>query len=195
LNGRKNIEYLFSTAEKYDIFTKNRMKRRTTMKTIFLTGFMGAGKTSVGKELAALLNLPVIDTDQLIEQKAGKSINEIFAVEGEAAFRKYERELLRTLPREGVIVTTGGGIVIQKENRDWMKKNGVVIYLHCEPEEILQRLANDTSRPLLKNNKQEQIKQLLAERLAYYKEADFIVDTTNKNIKEIAQEIVIMLKS
>jgi shikimate kinase len=165
------------------------------MKAIFLTGFMGAGKTSVGKQLAKRLNIPVVDTDQLIEQKIGKSINEIFAEEGEAAFRKYEREILKTLPLENVIVTTGGGMVIQKENRDWMKKHGIVIYLHCEPEEILRRLASDETRPLLKQqNKQEQIKRLWIERLPYYQEANFLIHTTNKTLAEIVDDIVTMLK-
>jgi shikimate kinase len=165
------------------------------MKAIFLTGFMGAGKTSVGRQLAERLAIPVVDTDQLIEQKIGKSINEIFAEEGEAAFRKYEREILKTLQLENVIITTGGGMVIQKENRDLMKENGVVIYLHCEPEEILRRLASDETRPLLKQqNKQEQIKRLWAERLPYYQEAHFLINTTNKTITEIVDDIVTMLK-
>jgi shikimate kinase len=165
------------------------------MKAIFLTGFMGAGKTSVGKQLAKRLDIPVVDTDQLLEQKIGKSINEIFAKEGESTFRKYERELLKTLPLENIVITTGGGMVIQKENRDWMKKHGIVIYLHCEPEEILRRLASDETRPLLQQrNKQEQIKRLLTERLPYYEEAHFMINTTNKTIAEIVDEIVTMLK-
>jgi shikimate kinase len=165
------------------------------MKAIFLTGFMGAGKTSVGKQLAERLDIPVVDTDQLIEQKIGKSINEIFAKEGESAFRKYERELLKTLPLKNIVITTGGGMVIQKENRDWMKKHGIVIYLHCEPEEILRRLASDKTRPLLKqHNKQEQIKRLWMERLPYYQEAHFMIHTTNKTIAEIVDDIVTMLK-
>ncbi|WP_044747838.1 shikimate kinase [Bacillus alveayuensis] len=165
------------------------------MKVIFLTGFMGAGKTSVGRQLAERLGVSVVDTDELIEQKVGKSINEIFAEEGEAVFRKYERELLQTLPLENIVITTGGGMVIQKENRDWMKKHGIVIYLHCEPEEILRRLASDETRPLLQQrNKQEQIKRLLTERLPYYEEAHFMINTTNKTIAEIVDEIVTMLK-
>jgi shikimate kinase len=165
------------------------------MKAIFLTGFMGAGKTSVGKQLGKRLGLLVVDTDKMIEQKVGKSVNEIFAKEGESAFRKYERELLRTLPLENIVITTGGGMVIQKENRDWMKKHGIVIYLHCEPEEILRRLASDETRPLLKQpNKQEQIKRLLTERLPYYQEAHFMIHTTNKTIEEIVDDIVVMLK-
>jgi shikimate kinase len=165
------------------------------MKVIFLTGFMGAGKTSVGRQLAERLGVSVVDTDEMIEQKVGKSINEIFAEEGEAVFRKYERELLQTLPLENIVITTGGGMVIQKENRDWMKQHGIVIYLHCEPEEILRRLASDETRPLLKQrNKQEQIKRLLTERLPYYQEAHFTINTTNKTIPEIVDDIVTMLK-
>ncbi|RAK22367.1 shikimate kinase [Anoxybacillus vitaminiphilus] len=165
------------------------------MKAIFLTGFMGAGKTSVGRQLAERLGVSVVDTDEMIEQKVGKSISEIFASEGESAFRKYERELLKTLPLQNIVVTTGGGMVIQKENRDWMKKHGIVIYLHCEPEEILRRLAGDETRPLLKqHNKQELIKRLLTERMPYYQEAHFIVNTTHRTMAEVVDDIVAALK-
>lgn len=155
---------------------------------------MGAGKSTVGKELANCLNVPVIDTDEWIEEEQGKSISAIFAEEGEAAFRQYERQALQTLPIKDVIITTGGGIVIQEMNRNWMREHGTVIYLHCEPDAIYERLQADTTRPLLEKNKQENIKTLLNERLSYYNEADSIVDTTKKQIDEIVSEIVVMIK-
>lgn len=164
------------------------------MKAIYLTGFMGAGKSTVGKQLAGRLGLPVIDTDEWIEKEKKKSISAIFAEEGEKAFRDYERHALESLPTDNIIITTGGGIVIQECNRNWMKKKGIVIYLHCEANEIYRRLQSDTTRPLLAKNKQENIKKILGERLSYYKEADIVIDTTGKEIENIVDEIMKMVK-
>jgi len=165
------------------------------MKAIYVTGFMGAGKTTIGKQLAEQLQLRVMDTDQMIEEIYGKSITEIFAEDGETTFRMYEKEILKTLPTDNIVITTGGGIVIQKENREWMRENGIVIYLHCEPEEIFRRLAHDNTRPLLKQNKKEEIRRLLLERLPYYKEANITVNTTKLAVQEVVDDIVKRLKS
>jgi shikimate kinase len=163
------------------------------MKAIFLTGFMGSGKTTVGERLAEKTNLDLVDTDHYIEKKEGKTIREIFSEDGEAAFRQCEKVYLKELPQKNIIITTGGGIVIQKENREWMKATGFVIYLHCEPKEILDRLRNDDTRPLLDKNKQNSIIQLFNDRLPLYEEADAKVDTTNKTIDNIVDEIIIVL--
>ena len=129
------------------------------------------------------MNLPMIDTDVWIEQKVGKAISLIFSDEGEQTFREYERKCLQLLPTEDVIITTGGGIVIQGVNRHWMKEHGLVVYLHCEPKEIYNRLQADQTRPLLAENKMEKIDMLLNRRLRNYKEADIIIDTTKKQNK------------
>ncbi|MCL6617982.1 MAG: shikimate kinase [Anoxybacillus ayderensis] len=165
------------------------------MRAIYLTGFMGAGKTTIGQRLGEVLQLPVIDTDAYIEQQVGKTITEIFEEEGEEAFRTYERETLKKLPTEHVIITTGGGIVIQEENRQFMRERGIVIYLHCELHELFRRLADDTTRPLLMENKQKQIKQLFEQRLPWYREAHMTIDTTNRTIDDIVENIVSLLKS
>jgi len=165
------------------------------MKAIYVTGFMGAGKTTVGKQLAERLQLRVIDTDRMIEEIQGKSITHIFAEDGETTFRMYEKEILKILPTDDIVITTGGGIVIQKENREWMRENGIVIYLHCELEEIFRRLAHDNTRPLLKQNKKEEIRRLLLERLPYYKEANITVNTTKLTVQEVVDNIVKRLKS
>ncbi|EMT47171.1 shikimate kinase [Anoxybacillus flavithermus] len=165
------------------------------MRAIYLTGFMGAGKTTVGRRLGEVLGVPVIDTDTYIEQQTGKTIAQIFSGEGEGTFRAYEREILRQLPTEHVIVTTGGGIVIQEENRQFMRAHGIVIYLHCELHELFRRLADDATRPLIMKNKQEQIKKLFEQRLPWYKEAHMTIDTTNRTVDDIVQSIVFMLKT
>jgi shikimate kinase len=164
------------------------------MKRIYLTGFMGAGKTTIGQRLAERLHVPMIDTDDYIEQCIGKPIKRIFAEEGEAAFRQYEREFLRTLPPDRIIVTTGGGMVIQKENRDWMRQTGTVIYLHCEFAEIVKRLADDDTRPLLSQHHRDGLESLWKQRLPYYHEADWVIDTTGKSIEQIVEEIISLIK-
>lgn len=164
------------------------------MKSIFLTGFMGSGKTTIGKLLAEKLLLPVIDTDHVIEEKLNKTIRELFETEGENKFREYEHQFLKMMPTENTIVTTGGGIILRKENRDWMRKHGMIVYLHCEPEEILNRLTGDQSRPLLDGDKKKNVLSIFAERTPFYHDADFKVDTTNKTPEEIVLEIENLIK-
>jgi len=164
------------------------------MKALYLTGYMGAGKTSIGERLAEVLEIPVIDTDHYIEEKAGKSIPEIFAKDGEAEFRRYEREYLRSLPTENVIITTGGGIVIQAENREWMQENGIVVYLHCDIEEIFNRVTVDETRPLFDLTQKEAVAKRFQDRLPLYKEAHFTVDTTKQTMEEVVNEIQNLLK-
>ncbi|MDF0727785.1 shikimate kinase [Cytobacillus sp. S13-E01] len=165
------------------------------MKAIYLTGFMGAGKTTIGRELAGFLGCQVIDTDEYIEKDVGKKIRAIFEADGEATFRTYEREYLRKVPTTDVIVTTGGGLVIQEENREWMKKQGIVVYLHCELETILERLKHDTARPLIDHKQLESAKKLFNSRSKFYEEADIMIDTTSKTINETVDEIVKLVKS
>ncbi|MCH1624911.1 shikimate kinase [Fredinandcohnia quinoae] len=160
------------------------------MKAIYITGFMGAGKTSIGDKLAEALNVQVIDTDHYIEQKVGEKIAAIFSKHGEQKFRAYEQEFLKELPTTDIVVTTGGGIITQAENRNWMKQHGKIIYLHCEIELIFERLKDDTTRPLFDVQQREKTIQLFHERLPLYREADFIVDTTFKNIDQIIHEII-----
>ncbi|RBW70582.1 shikimate kinase [Bacillus taeanensis] len=160
------------------------------MKAIYLTGFMGAGKTTIGKALSQALSIKGIDTDQYIEKKYGETIASIFAEQGEEAFRKYETEVLYDLPVENILITTGGGIILKEENRRFMKENGTVIYLHCDPEEILRRVADDESRPLLIGDKEKQIKERLEARIAYYLEADHVIDTTALTVDQVVKKII-----
>ncbi len=163
------------------------------MTTVFLTGFMGAGKTTIGQALSVDLSLSLFDTDDLIEKALNKTINQIFAEEGELAFRNYEERILEKVSGKSVIITTGGGVVTRQSNRQTMKQNGIVIYLHSDPMTILERLKNDESRPLLKSNNQEQVIELFEARLPYYLEADYVVNTVGKSIDTIVTEITGLL--
>jgi shikimate kinase len=172
-----------------------RKKLGDFMKCIYLIGFMGSGKTTIGKELSLFLNLPVIDSDEEISRMTGKTITEIFDVEGEAAFRLLETECLRDLPVEESIITTGGGIILQEENRNWMRENGVVVLLAASPKEILKRLEGDKTRPLLKNDKQTKVAKILDERMPLYlNAADIIIETSNRSVEAIVEELVERLK-
>jgi shikimate kinase len=172
-----------------------RKKLGDFMKSIYLIGFMGSGKTTIGKALSLSLNVPVIDCDEEISRLTGKTITEIFEVEGEAAFRLLEAECLRNLPVEDSIITTGGGTVLREENRKWMQENGVVVLLAASPEEILKRLEGDKTRPLLIGDKETKVAKILGERLPVYVDtANIIIETTGKSVEAIVEELVQRLK-
>ncbi|WP_416827209.1 shikimate kinase [Ectobacillus polymachus] len=162
------------------------------MKALYITGFMGSGKTTIGKELGLRWNMPVIDTDEEIERKTGKQITAIFHDEGEEVFRDYESNMLQSLPCENVIITTGGGIIGREQNRKWMKEHGIVLYLYCDLSHIVKRLEGDTSRPLFKNT--EAFSALYKMRQKWYEEATVTVDTTDKDVQSILNEIEMRLK-
>ncbi len=123
------------------------------MKPIYLIGFMGSGKTTIGKELAACLNQEVIDTDEEIVKRENKNINDIFAQHGEGYFRSLESLILIEMDGRAGVITTGGGIVINPENRKRLSETGIVFFLYASPEEIFKRIEKDHSRPLLKGDK------------------------------------------
>ncbi len=117
---------------------------------IVLTGFMGAGKTATGKILARRLNFEFVDTDSIIEEKAGQSIKEIFQLHGEQFFRSLEKKVVGEVARkDGVVIAAGGGAILDPENRKNLKKNGIVIFLMVSPDWVRKRVAGDASRPLL----------------------------------------------
>lgn len=163
------------------------------MEKIYIIGFMGTGKTEVGKALAEKTGWKLFDIDSEIVKEQGREISAIFAREGEPAFRNIESLKLReTAPLSRYIIPTGGGIVLKEENIQLMKKCGVVVLLTAEPEEIFRRLKNDSTRPLLKDKKSaEDIKGLLETRKEkYFSAADIIIDTNNKTEQKIADEIL-----
>ncbi|QHE52943.1 shikimate kinase [Pontibacillus sp. HMF3514] len=160
------------------------------MNNIVLIGFMGSGKSSVGKLLAEQTHRTYIDLDQKIEEDAGDSIPNIFKKEGEEGFRMRETEVLRELSsRDSTVISTGGGIVEREENLSVLKEHGPVIYLHASFEEISARLQEDESRPLWSKPEAER-RSLLEKRLPVYKEwADYLVNTDQKSIDDVVAEI------
>lgn len=172
-----------------------RKKLGEVMKSIYFIGFMGSGKTTIGRALSEKLEIPVYDTDEEIIRLTGKSVSELFDDLGEDGFRLLEVETLKSLPALDSIVTTGGGIILRRENREWMRDNGRVIYLQATPAEILKRIEGDQTRPLLKGNKRIKVSQILEERMAFYEEtAEITIDTTEKSVKAIIQELEQRLK-
>lgn len=122
------------------------------MNNIILVGYMGCGKTTVGKNVAKNKSFTFIDTDEMIEKQQGKKISEIFDKNGEAAFRDMETEYLKQLlgsNQENLVISTGGGMAVREENRKLLAKLGRVIYLKVSPEVVYDRLKTDTTRPLL----------------------------------------------
>jgi shikimate kinase len=160
-------------------------------KNVVLIGLMGSGKTTVGKLLAQDLDKDFIDTDELIENQLQKSINDVFQLDGEQYFRKVESEIIKKVSlTTNKVISTGGGSVENVDNLDNLKGNGIVFYLKTSPEELFNRIKNDTNRPLLKNDDPLDIlKKLLAKREEFYNLADFIIDTSGKQICEIVNEI------
>lgn len=138
-------------------------------RNIVLVGFMGTGKTVTGRVLADRTGMKLVDMDSMIEERQGRTIPEIFAKEGEPAFRILERELVKELSaRSGLIISTGGGIVLNLDNISDFEKTGLVVCLNASPETIFQRLEKDTTRPLLSGDKKSQIATLLAKRAPLY---------------------------
>lgn len=169
------------------------MKEKRTEDNVVLIGFMGSGKTTVGLRLSYGLKRAIEDTDKLIEKKEGRSINAIFADDGEEYFRNCETELLRELceSRKNRIISVGGGTPVKKENRLLLKKLGTVIYLRIRPETVFERLRQDETRPLLAGpNPMEKICALMEERSVAYEEcADYIVDVDELSLDEVASLI------
>ena len=162
------------------------------MNNIILVGFMGTGKTTVGKQLAAQLGLPLVDMDQLIETAEKKSIPQIFADHGEAYFRNLERNLVQQLaPTNGNIISTGGGIVLNTDNIVDFAQYGLVACLTATPQTILQRVQDDQIRPLLAGEKEKQIQTLLTKRQSLYDTIPFQVKTDARSPQEIVDSILI----
>ena len=162
------------------------------MNNIILVGFMGTGKTTVGKQLAAQLGLPLVDMDQLIETAEKKSIPQVFADHGEAYFRNLERNLVQQLaPTNGNIISTGGGIVLNTDNIVDFAQYGLVVCLTATPQTILQRVQDDQIRPLLAGEKEKQIQTLLTKRQSLYDTIPFQVKTDARSPQEIVDSILI----
>ena len=162
------------------------------MNNIVLTGFMGTGKTEVGRELSRILGWKLIDVDDEVVKSQKMSINEIFSRVGEAAFRDMETEMIRKVSQKrNVIISTGGGAVLREENRELLKAHGVVVCLTARPETIFRRTGGNRERPLLQvDNPLQRIHDLLEARMQFYEKADLMIDTEGKSPFHIAGEIL-----
>ena len=161
------------------------------MKNIVLVGFMGTGKSGVGKQLARELNLKFLSTDDLIEEREKRRISEIFEKSGEPYFRKVEKEVVEEVSGlADVIIAAGGGAVLNEENMANLRKNGIIVCLNAAAEVIYERTKRYRHRPLLNvDNPIEKIRQLLETRAPFYAKADYRVDTSGKTVREVAKEI------
>jgi shikimate kinase len=160
---------------------------------IYLIGLMGAGKTTIGRQLAKALQLPFYDSDKAIEEQTGVDIPTIFEYEGEKGFRQREQNMIQELTQiKGIVLATGGGVILREQNREALTKNGFVIYLQCSVDKIVQRTKRDTQRPLLfTDNPKERIEKLLLERDSYYLScADFVIETSNWQSKTVVNNIL-----
>ena len=153
---------------------------------------MGTGKSSVGRLVADQLRFSFLDTDELIEIRAGKSIRDIFAQEGEVAFREYERSMVAELSaRKNTVIATGGGLAANEENLASLKSHALVICLWASPEKIWERVRNQTHRPLLNEpDPLAKIHQLLIDRQPYYRQADVLLNTAVRSLNEVAQQVI-----
>lgn len=163
------------------------------MRNIVLTGFMGTGKSTVGKRLAKLLAWDFVDTDWEIEEVTGLSVPEIFRRYGETRFRSEESLVVQRLClQEQLVIATGGGTILNPTNWEALAQNGIVITLYAPLDVILDRVGYRNDRPLLKGS-QEAIQHLWTERQDAYAKADFTVDTTQRDVEEVVQEILLQL--
>ena|SRR3989338_6097837 len=165
-------------------------------KNIVLIGLMGSGKSAIGRTIAKKLGRRFIDTDRFIERKFGKTVPEIFEQESENLFRTIERETIKKVSQYiGIVIATGGGAAKDPDNFKALKESGWVIALYASPETLYKRIAGKKVRPLLLNQKDpvKVLEDILNDRKAMYAQADFQVSTENKEINEIADEIIDLL--
>ncbi|MDR7072712.1 shikimate kinase [Fictibacillus barbaricus] len=167
------------------------------MNTIYLVGFMGCGKTSVGNLLSKQLEVPPYDVDTTVEKLRGQTIKEIFASEGEEAFRNYESLAIRQLPLENAVVMTGGGAVVREENLSYMKSKGTVIYLKTSFPILWKRLMKEeerNKRPILLTKTKEEVFELYQMRNEFYEKSDVTIITDHLTAEEICIRILDEIK-
>lgn len=161
-------------------------------KNIVLIGFMGTGKSTVGKKVAQKLRMGFIDTDECIEQQEGLTISDIFSQKGEEYFRNIESEVVKVVScREGIVVATGGGIVTRKQNVEYLRKNGVIIHLKADVDTILRNTSKSTDRPLLQyGDVRKRIVEMLEQRKQHYRNCDHEIDVSGLDVEQVAGRII-----
>lgn len=164
------------------------------MKSIILIGFMGSGKTTVGRQLSQYEKLPFLDSDEEIERKQKMKVSELFQSYGEEYFRGLETEFLKSRREDllACVLSVGGGLPIKPQNRALLREIGVIVYLKATKETIIERLSKDKTRPLLQEGDfEERIQELLAVRSHIYEElSDIIVETDKRSVDDICNEII-----
>lgn len=168
------------------------MSSARDIRNIALIGFMGTGKSSVGRLIADQLHFSLVDTDEIIESRTGKTIAAIFAAEGEPAFRQHEGDVVAELAsRKRTVISTGGGVGASEANLNSLKEHALVVCLWASPEKIWERVRNQSHRPLLQEaDPLAKIRQLLADREKCYKQADVLLNTEVRSLKEVAQQVL-----
>ena len=161
-----------------------------------LIGFMGTGKTSVGRLVADNLGFEFLDTDELIQSHTGRTIADIFAKDGEPAFRALDKQVIQEIStRAKTVIATGGGLPTNAENLAVLKSFALVVCLWASPEKIWERVRHQSHRPLLHDaNPQKKIRELLAVREPFYKQADVLINTDLRSVREAAQQITLQFK-
>lgn len=161
-----------------------------------LIGLMGAGKTTLGRQLSEHYQRPFYDSDQVLCERTGVNIPTIFEMEGEEGFRNRESGIIRDLcSLRNIIIATGGGAVLREENRQQLQKNGLVIYLHARPETLYARTQNDKNRPLLQvDNPLQRLKDLYTTRDVIYRQtADIVFDSEHSNSQQSLAKLLTIL--
>lgn len=160
------------------------------MRKIYLVGFMGCGKSAIGRRLSYYLKMPYYDMDHEIVRQQGMTIPEMFEKYGEARFREIETEFLRTFRDEACIIATGGGVAIREENRKIMRRTGLVFFLDALFDDIYLRIRNDKNRPIVQTSTEQELKELYLYRRKFYREAGHIqVLTANRSLRQIVEYI------
>ncbi len=161
-------------------------------KNLFLTGFMGAGKTTVGKVLAEKLGWCFTDLDQVIEQRMEKTISEIFAFQGENFFRDIESQVLSEVSTRGhTVVATGGGVIGREKNRHLMRDTGIVVFLDVPWKQLFERIREGQGRPLAEGDDAvKRLTSLFEQRLPLYQTADLVVDCSRQSPEDLAEGII-----
>ncbi|MBD8521984.1 shikimate kinase [Lysinibacillus sp. FSL R7-0073] len=165
------------------------------MRKIYLVGFMGSGKSALGRRLSFLLKMPYYDMDHEIVRQQGMSIPQIFEKYGEAHFRKIETEFLKSFRDEACIISTGGGVAINAENRKIMRRSGLVFFLDASFEDIYKRVQHDPNRPIVQSSTKEELESLYHYRRKFYRDAGHIqVLTEGRTIRQILEYLVFQVK-
>lgn len=160
------------------------------MRKIYLVGFMGCGKSAIGRRLSYFLKMPYYDMDHEIVRQQGMSIPEIFEKYGEARFREIETEFLQNFRDEACIIATGGGVAVNEENRKIMRKSGLVFFLDAKFEDIYMRIRNDKNRPIVQKSTERDLEELYNIRRKFYREAGHIqVLTAGRTLRQIVEYI------